>query len=92
MILVIYYSQPCVVPSNLLPRIAYVTNKMWQKCCIINGYDCHLGLILSWVSSSGASWLSCCEEVQAAYGDNHLVRNGGLVPAAMCVNLKIVLL
>jgi len=59
-----------------------------QKCCIINDCDCHLGLAVSWISSSAASSLPCCEEDQAAYGDNHLVRNGGLMPAAMCVNLE----
>lgn len=39
-------------------------------------------------SSSEASWLPCCEEAQAPYRDIQLVSNGGLMPAAMCVNLE----
>ena len=88
MILVFYCSLPRVPPSHILPGLVSVTKRICWSAVFISDCDCHLGLVPSWVSCSGVSWLPCSDEAQVAYGDIHLVRNGGLMPAAMCVNLE----
>lgn len=80
-----WYSYPCVTPSHIVPKLASVTNSIWQKWWyIISSFgvlSVSLCLPISLQPVAHSLWrskLTCHEDTQTIYGDTHVLKNWSL--------------